>query len=541
MDRGRKGVALPRMTLLDRAIAVVAPGVARQRVADRYALDLLASYDVERVAGGRRGTMQNWTPRRLDRWREGRERETITDRAADLLANDAYASGAVDTMAVSVVGTGLRPQSQPNVKRLGITREQGEVFAQSAEWAWQRWSARAAYAGWADFSSILFSCFHSLLATGDFVCLQPWRAGGEWGTSLQPIDPRRMRTPADLQQDARLRDGVELDAQGAPVAYWIAQPDTSGLMGALHSKDFLRVPVTRGGRQACYHRFLARRPEQVRGVSALAPAVKTLRDHQDWMDFELVAQIVSASFPLVIKTVSPWDAGGAKPLHQASTSDPAQKFEEYEPGQVLYLDPNQEATPLVANRPGAQFEQFVERVLRGVSAALLMPYEVLARDFSKTNYSSARAALLEAWRVYALYRHRLVTDFCRPVWGQVLEEAYWRGELELPAGAPDYYEAREAWEQARWIAPPRGHIDPVKERQGQQLGMQMHAATLADVCAEDGQDWEDVLMQQAREQELMAELGLSQAAPAQTSASGRDGAEGKDDADRRPGEREEEE
>ena len=42
----------------------------------------------------------------------------------------------------------------------------------------------------------------------------------------------------------------------------------------------------------------------------------------------------------------------------------------------------------------------LENVLRHIGTGLNIPLELLMKDFSKTNYSSARAALIEAWRFF---------------------------------------------------------------------------------------------------------------------------------------------
>jgi hypothetical protein len=43
------------------------------------------------------------------------------------------------------------------------------------------------------------------------------------------------------------------------------------------------------------------------------------------------------------------------------------------------------------------------------------------------------------------------------------------GDVELPKGAPDFYDARSDWAACRWIGPGRGWIDPVKEVQASQM------------------------------------------------------------------------
>ncbi|HHN72500.1 MAG TPA: phage portal protein, partial [Thermopetrobacter sp.] len=156
------------------------------------------------------------------------------------------------------------------------------------------------------------------------------------------------------------------------------------------------------------------------------------------------------------------------------------------------------------DRPNTAFGSFVETVLRHIAAGLHIPYELLAKDFSKTNYSSARAALLEAWR-YFNGRRRWLTDYwLRPIYELWMEEAVDAGLIE----APGFYANRDAYTACRWIFAGRGWVDPVKEAQAAKIRMETGLSTLEAECAEQGLDWEDVLRQQRREMDLRQELGL---------------------------------
>ena len=87
-----------------------------------------------------------------------------------------------------------------------------------------------------------------------------------------------------------------------------------------------------------------------------------------------------------------------------------------------------------------------------------MPYEIVARDVSKTNYSSARAALLEAWRIFGFYQKWLVDSFCQKVWEMVLEEAWLRGMITLPALLDPSVKAI-----CLKVNSPGGDVDGIKE------------------------------------------------------------------------------
>ena len=81
----------------------------------------------------------------------------------------------------------------------------------------------------------------------------------------------------------------------------------------------------------------------------------------------------------------------------------------------------------------------------------------------------------------------------------------------MPAGAPGLFEAPAAWLRARWLGPPRGYIDPVKEAQAAQIRIDTMMSTLERECAEQGLDVEEVLDQLAWEQDEISARKLARA------------------------------
>ena len=126
-----------------------------------------------------------------------------------------------------------------------------------------------------------------------------------------------------------------------------------------------------------------------------------------------------------------------------------------------------------------------------MAASQGIPYESLAKDYSKTNYSSMRAALNEAWKLYGYYRQWFARSYCQPFWEMLVEEAWLRGFITLPPGAPDFYEARELWCNATWVGPARGFVDPVKEIEAIILALQNNLMTYGEAWAERGGDWDE--------------------------------------------------
>lgn len=470
------------------------------------------SASISRAGAGQSGTLSNWYPRRLSRPEEGRQRERLVDRANDLALNHPHAASLVDSITVNTVGIGLWPQSKPAWKRLGITEEQAREVAEQVEWEFEQWATREADAREVtDFYGIQFQNIWSMLVNGEFVNLplmidNPDR---DYSLAIQTVDPVRLRTPLQHLHKPDIRDGIRLGPAGNAVSYFLAEPDDGIISRPLDLRHFRELPRRRGHRPVVIHRFHVKQPEQTRGVSVLAPSMKFFRDVSDYLDFELVGAIVAASFPVWIEKQQATDINNLPGMyHQTEPNGQVSRYQELAAGQVAYGNPGEKPHILKSDRPGSSFSAFIETILRAVGASAGMPYEVIAKDFSKTNYSSARAALEEAWRVFGLYQDWLVNHFCRVIWEMLFEEAWLRGRIKLPKGSPDFYAARTAWTNAGWVVPERTSLDPVKEIVAAVMAKQHNLGTDADFAAKRGKDWEATYEQRARERNKAAELDL---------------------------------
>jgi capsid protein len=96
-----------------------------------------------------------------------------------------------------------------------------------------------------------------------------------------------------------------------------------------------------------------------------------------------------------------------------------------------------------------------------------------------------------------------------PIYAAFIEESFDVDALPLPAGAPDFMSARAAYTRAWWIGPGRGYVDPLKERQGQALGVETGLSTLEEETAQaSGTDWRDNVDQRAIEVEYYTSRGV---------------------------------
>lgn len=439
------------------------------------------------------------------------ERNTIVSRARDLERNHGVADGARQTYHDNIVGRGLRLSAKPNWKVLGWTRDQAEEWGNAVESLWCTfWDTSAPdVAGVLTGDGLTTQAFNSYFQNAEALALPLWMARPDtrWKTCLQMIDPDRLSNPHGEPNSETLRDGVKIDRYGRPLGYWIrnAHPGEAFFYSTdPYAGDWSYVQAqTPWGRARVIHAFDRKRIAQSRGVPALTSVLRQFHVLGTYSNSELKAAAVNAMVAMF--TESALDQDGivellssnpdALKVYQDGLSQRNSSAVEFTGGRIIPLRLGEKISSFNPNRPSTNFESFTTVLFRLIAAGLHIPYELLLKDFSKTNYSSARAALLEAWRFFAGRRKWLAVNWMQPIYRLFLEEAVDLGLVD----APDFYAQLDAYTGARWIGDGRGWVDPLREAEASALRMSLGIATLEDECSEQGVVWEEQLTQQARE------------------------------------------
>ncbi len=440
------------------------------------------------------------------------ELSTLVARSRDLIRNNGIASGAIQTLVDNVVGNGLKLVSIPDHRMSGLDIDYLEEWARKVESLWRIWS-ESVYCDAArklNFNSQTALIFRSVIENGEALALVLWRenSANPFATCFQLLEPDRLSNPDFKQNSEFLRDGIEINQYGEAENYWISKYYPNDYYYGQGANTWQKIAAqTPFGRKLILHVHHPERIGQNRGkplFTSIMPLFKML-DHYERS--ELKASVVNAMIAAFIET--PMDSESIAEMFGESVDDYLEKRKDWsvklEGGSIIPVFPGDKVSAFTPSRPNSSYAAFVENVLRHIGTGLNIPLELLMKDFSKTNYSSARAALIEAWRFFNGRRSWIINYWAKPVFELWLEESVNRGLIE----APNFYEKKAAWCRCKWIGPGRGWVDPVKEAQASQIRMESGLSTLEDECASQGLDWEEVLMQRVRELKRMRELGLS--------------------------------
>jgi lambda family phage portal protein len=517
-------------TLVDRMVSYVDPvrGVRRMQARQKMALTTAILGGAGGYYSGRsdRPSLKEYNP--LARDADGDINPGLDKtraRSRDQVRNNPLAAGAINTKVTSVVGSGLACQPRIDRKLLGIEDDRADDWERSALRVWQAWaeSTECDLEDELDFYQMQELVFRGICESGDILRIRrflwdeararPGR-GSMFATKVQLIEADRICNP-DYQWDTdRLAQGVEVDADGRPIRYWVrtSHPGTLYLHPLVR---WVQVPVrsASGHRQAqlLYRKI---RPGQRRGVPDLAPVIEALKQLERYSEAELTAAVVSSFFTVFLRSEAGDDALGsyvAGDEDDEAALTEKERATEVRMGSGLVMDVGDGfEEPSFANptRPNAQYDPFMTAHLRQIGAALEIPFEILAKHF-QSSYSASRGALVEFWKFVRGRRQFLVGGLCQPSYDDVIGEAVARGILD----APGFFESpmlRRAWLGSSWAGDPMPQIDPLKEVAAAKLRIDVGVSTIDRESMElNGSTFEENHGQRVKEERMRREDGLS--------------------------------
>ncbi len=451
---------------------------------------------------------------------------TLRKRARDLYAGGGVGRGAPSTMVTNVVGSGIRPKPQIDADFLGLSEEAADAWQAQAAREFELW-ARTPMCDWTrqhNFYVLQELTFRSMLMSGDAFALFGAKANPQnpYQMVLRLLEADRVSTPESggeseakaVDGGGRIIDGVEVDSDGEVKRYWVSSfhPLMEDPAGRLEwtaidawGKDT--------GMPNVLHVMTAERPEQHRGVPYVSAMIEQIKQLDRYIDSELAANIVAAMLTVFITSEADdgrFPLDDAIPDEEKVTDDERQL--ELGSGAIYKLDPGEDVKDVNPGRQNSTFESFVSEMVTLIGASVEIPPEVLMHKYS-SNYTAAKAALLDFWRVVKRYRQRFNEMFNQPVYEAWLAEAVALGRIEAP-GFFDDPAVRGAWCGCRWIGASQGHVQPVQEANAAAARVALNISTEEQEAMEyNGADWRDIIRQRKREIDARREMAPEEELP----------------------------
>lgn len=455
---------------------------------------------------------------------------TLRARSSDLYCNTPIGAAVLNTPRNAVIGAGLKISPKIDYEALGMTQEEAKE--------WQR-NTRREFALWADGVDCDLYRKHNFYDMQDIVYLNYLIDGDSWAAfkyrkptannpyclRLQLFEASRICNPESCSNLSLLSyesvlmtnetngntiiNGVEVDSDGAVVAYWIANRTPYDLVNSGKQLTWKRVEAfgRRTGMPNVLQVSHEERPEQYRGVPYMAPVIEVIKQVCRYANAELMAAVIKAYFAIFLTSKD----GGPNDIRDAldtySDKPSGMSYEDkreilnginLDMGSVNLLPDGVDVKAVDGSRTMSTFEPFTSTLFTQIGAACNVSADVIMNRF-QASYSASRAALMQAAATFKTRRSWFVRDFCQPVYEAWLAEAIAIGRIKAPGYGSDP-KITKAWSRAEWFGPTMGLLDPVKEITAAAMKRKYGFSTGEREAAEiSGTDYDDNIAQLASE------------------------------------------
>lgn len=367
----------------------------------------------------------------------------LVARSREQAANNDYAREFLRLCRTNIVGQkGILLQAK-SIDSAGKLDTQANAAIELAFAAWGK-KQNCDITGELSWRGIQSACINTAAKDGEFFVRMIWGAdAGPWGFSLQMIDPQRC--PVDMTEDrlsngAFIRQGIEFNRYGRPLAYYFRTLDDSDEYYSFAGRDYVRVPA-----DEIIHGFVKDIVGQRRGLPWMATGLFRMRHLNGMEDAALVNARVGANKMGFIE----WEDGKGPEY-----DDPEEYYVESEPGEFEILPDGARLKEWNPQYPSGEFASFTKQMLRGISAGFGVAYNNLANDLEGVNYSSIRQGTLNERENWKELQEWLIETLHQSVFDAWLPRALLAGRItvkgrSLKPERIDRYSLIE-WQPRRW-------------------------------------------------------------------------------------------
>lgn len=420
----------------------------------------------------------------------------LRERSRDLQMNNDYMKNFLRKLKVNVIGAnGIQMQSKARFKGGGLDKRSNELI----EKAWGQWTKRknASVCGTLSLKDISNAVIESVARDGEVIIRKVKGYKNDTKFALQLIEADHMDTlhNENLPSGNVIRLGIEKNGWGKPVAYWLwsKHPGEASTMTS-EKQQRIRIPASE-----IIHLFLKERPTQSRGVPWAHTAIIRLRHLGAYEEAAVVnARIGASKMQTIIM--------GEGQEYTGDATDPyGNKVDEVEPGMREVMPFGTQLHDFQPAYPSGEYGNFNKAMLRGIASGIGCSYNSLANDLEGVNFSSLRSGLLEERDSWKAIQSWFIDSFLGELIEDWLDMAILSGSLALNYADFDRFvnEDTPKWQCRRWE-----WVDPEKDINARITELKAGLTTRQRICAEKGDDFEEILEELAEEQKMIAATGL---------------------------------
>ncbi len=408
-------------------------------------------------------------------------------KSLSLFDTNLYGRGIIRRYVTNVINTGLTLESMVENSIVGMDDDQAADWTEDVENRFNLWASNPQLCDYkekvdGEFGELQAEGYQSALVGGDVLVVLRTSSKNNL-PQIQLVPGEAVITPSDIPKGAKIRHGVELDARGRHIAYWVRQEDNS----------VVRMPAVgqRTGRRKAFLLYgTDRRMDEVRGQPLLSLILQSVKEIDRYRDSVQRKALINSYLAMFIKKdqamvgTAPMTGGairvddvslsGGQPGISDGSGARTVAVSQNMPGMVAQeLAPGE--TPVAFDSAGSNldFGPFEASIVNGMAWALEMPPEILILAFTN-NYSASQAAINEFKIFLNRTRKRVGRGLCKPIYGEWFTAEVLMGKITANGYAeslrdPSQYDIKTAWLLSDWTGAIKPSTDIKKQAQGHEI------------------------------------------------------------------------
>ena len=414
---------------------------------------------------------------------------TLRNRTRAAYRNMPLIYSGIEKNTINEVGTGVTLRSTAT----------NDVFREQMNVLWKRWVKQADPEGIMDFNGLQSQTVRGRRTAGEvFIRMRPRSLSDALAIPFQLQVLESDFVPQDLNQKRAngntIRQGVEFNRRGRRVAYWMYKSHPGEYADTPDAGQLLRIPASQ-----VIHHYLPTRPGQIRGEPDPVQSLLKAYTFDSYDDAELTRKQTRS--PLTGAIYRDQDVTEDDFLFDPITGQPLDPENgdmpeaHVDPGTFLNLLPTERIEVFSGDNTGQGYNDFMSWQSKLIAIGQNIPYELLTGDWKNVNDRLLRGVLNEYRRGIEMAQdHLLIFQVCRNAWLWGVKAAISSGAISVPGdffqNKVDYF-AHEARPQG-WK-----YNSPEQDVKAKALAVKEGLTSQLRVCAEDGQDADEVAKEQA--------------------------------------------
>ncbi|MDG3089119.1 phage portal protein [Vibrio hannami] len=465
------------MNVIEKAIGLISPSWGASRAENRY---LMNQYD---GLTPNQGVAVKRDSNEMDKLTASSQKP-LAEAARYYEKNDPLFAASVDEVVKNTIGTGLKIHPQPKnadgtinkpfakqLKRLIKKHDRHfEMDGRTTRGEAEQLAMRHMFRDGEVFAHMVSMGGHDYLGSVPF------------GVQLIPFE---CIDPTMTIESQGIVNGIKYGKWNRPESYMFkANPKGTAKPVPLPAENIIHLRLTKQIRQG-------------RGHSAIAPALRTIRDVDAYFESIKIKFLAAAKMSVVHKR------GREKDNNQRKKDQNPRDFKLGYGGNKITIDKDDELTILESKNGAPEVKALSDLFAKKITSALGVSNSSTTAEYIKS-FTAQRQELLDRWAGYVVLRNKVAEGLTRPCYEKLVGISVLTGALKIPSELD-----RDTLYDADITGAAQPWIDPLKEANSLKVLNAMGAKSLTRILAERNVDVEAELNAYHEEQKMMKQLGLS--------------------------------